>query len=196
MNLTWTAGVFFGVTLIAYAQPAWIEPPEAWTKATARQVLSSSPWAKTVRSKVSASYGKAAPEFTIRWESALPVARAHAILGSDQPLLGGRGYYAIAVIGPLEEVSTSLVESNLKKVTGKAAVAAVECRAIRQRDGAAVLLFLFPATLDIGEPRRFHLPFGHTSNSGQLEFSVNFGALRLKQTFPLKDMIYRGRLEL
>jgi hypothetical protein len=199
MNIKWTVGALLALTLAVFAEPAWTGPPETWTDKTARQILSSSPWSKSTRPQPSVSQGKIWPTFIIRWESALPVVLAHEKLGNNQSLQGGRGYYTIAVIGPLEQVSTPVDNTKIRavlKATGKAAVTAAQCRAMRERNGAAVLLFLFPAILDIGEPRRFRLPFGLTSNAWDIEFSVDFGTLKLRQTFPLEEMIYRGSLEL
>jgi hypothetical protein len=192
-------GLLVTVSVVrAFSQTPWNLEPSAWSENTARAILTASPWAKRVRPQSLNGAGMGTPALTIRWESALPIVLAHQRV-EGTPLLPERpAYRAVAVVNLAEHwtPNSELKFTAFLKPSGKPSIASQECRRIPQRDGTEVLLFLFPAAIDVGEPRRFRLPFGMTSNAWEVEFSADLGVIRVKQVFPLEDMIYLGKLEL
>ena len=144
----------------------------------AQRVLSSSPWARTVRgSKV-----------TVRWESSRPVRLALARL-QQKPAVDDGAWYAIAVVGLEMPSQAPNAEASLK-ATGRKAF---EAFGLKMREDGIV--FLFHRSEEIEQPIVFRLPLGPKLGN-TVEFETRIGRQFVREKFCLRIMNYEGRPEL
>jgi hypothetical protein len=130
------------------------------------------------------------PTLKLRWESALPIREAELKARETNAPTVDEGSYALAVYGiPArmlngQNMSTSdLKKHAVLKRQGKKDLKASNVEILRRDDGP-VVLYSFPRTNEI------------TRNDDRVELQAQIGNLKIKQAFPLEDMIFQGRLEL
>ncbi len=141
----------------------------------------------------------ALPKITIRWASAAPIREASA--KAEQPAASpelSSQYYVVMAIGfpmrgpapgqpPSQEFLQKMAES-LRAVTvlkrkGKEPVAPARVGMARGA-GGPIMVFLFPRDARLA------------AEDKEVEFATRSGRMEIKSEFKLKDMLYRGTLEL
>lgn len=203
--------------LAAAAKEFWDEKdPSQWSKEEIERMLNQSPWAKPA----SISYNTAVPGFgpgvigrrsgvatinrsgtgattdggdgkldfhaVIRWESARPIRAAEKMRLDEEP-----DAYVLAAIGdfPAGDIDESQGsheqrDAMLREFTKL------------ERHGAPTIYL--ERTESIGGGLRFYFsrlePI--TASHKEIAFSTKMGPLEMKAKFPLKDMLYRGKLDL
>ncbi len=118
-------------------------------------------------------------------------------VGVEPAADGGALYYAVAVVSPRAAdggLDWSKSRASLK-ATGSAECVFASVRVKRLADGTQAVVFLFPKSLDIGEPRSFRLPF-LTIHSRCIEFDARTGATTIRQSFPIQNLYYMGKFEI
>jgi hypothetical protein len=124
----------------------------------------------------------------VRWESALPVRSAEQKAGeTDVPTLDS-DHYAIVVYDILTPKRYNLANelkgiAYLKRDNNKD-IRPSHVNILRQDDGTATLVYLFPRSKEI------------TKKDGRLEFVAQIGRLFVSQFFYTWDMQIQGQLEL
>jgi hypothetical protein len=124
----------------------------------------------------------------VRWESALPVRSAEQKAGeTDVPTLDS-DHYAIVVYDILTPKRYNLANelkgiAYLKRDNNKD-IKPSHVNILRQDDGTATLVYLFPRSKEI------------TKKDGRLEFVAQIGRLFVSQFFYTWDMQLQGQLEL
>jgi hypothetical protein len=115
----------------------------------------------------------------IRWQSALPVRQALARdkLGIEPP------NYVIALSGLLPNIAHGDLREAALRAKGRAALRPSDIQFATRPDSVEIY-FLFPK----------NVPF--TLDDKDIEFSTRVGPWDVKYRFHLKDLLYRGRLEL
>ncbi|MBV9082557.1 MAG: hypothetical protein JOZ62_07780 [Acidobacteriaceae bacterium] len=122
---------------------------------------------------------------TVRWDSALPIRQALRIRGSEAP---SEKDYVIAVLGmvPAHQPLTAgmrqgLINQARLMARGKKAIVPED---VEIDDGTGAVRIFFSRTEPI------------TSNDKEVTFGTTFGSMKVIQKFRLKEMMYRGKLEL
>jgi hypothetical protein len=162
--------------------------------------------------------GAARAKVTIQWRTALPIRQALArarfgVEASTSPearqfLESEQSSYVIAVLGVPRSMLTGVGDASKSEAVKKALldggsltiangkspnhpVAAIHpVTSIKPIDtefrvvGAIDLFFIFPKTTPL------------TVDEKEIEFALKLGQLAIKERFPLKDMLFRGDLEL
>jgi len=130
------------------------------------------------------------PEETVmlRWESALPVRVAEQKTGeTDAPILQGDDYaiaiYAIATPDKWN-IKNQLKGVAFLKRDGKKDVKPSRVDILRQADGKATVIYIFPRSVEI------------TKKDQRVEFWAQIGRLVVAQNFFPKDMQLQGELQL
>jgi len=190
--------------------------PENWTPAEIQHILNDSPWAQKAevkfyggpggavgfsrsgyyspgdQVKYSGSGAAASPgtfHAQVRWDSAKPVCAAHK--GTPD---GASEFYMLAVTGDFPDEA--------KPAEGEAPTAAQEradmlrsyTKLERKGDSPIYLDHIQPVTG--GEMFYFSRLDPIKASHKEITFSTKMGPLEFKAKFQLKDMLYRGRLEL
>lgn len=194
--------------------------PEDWSDAERKQLLTRSPWARPAEAKFNGgpgslsdpwgsmitpdgavvpgvSSGKNAPklggsEALVRWESALPIREAERNRSKDDG-----GYYILSVTGDLpmarsggdqtEDERESRLE-NLKQYTR-----------LEKRGGPIYLSKIGDQPgqgTESGTRFFFERDDPITLHDGSVTFVAKLGPIEVKCRFALKEMAYRGKLEL
>jgi len=183
MIIVRTISLALSMTALGVAEQPWKKPVDSWTKDDASRILTRSPWAKRTQ------------QIVVRWEDALPIRQALGKIGLEPAALSG-SFYAVAVVlrptGGHHDWSASRASL---KTSGRTGCESSEVRTKTLADGTQLIIFQFPKTLDIGEPRSFRLPFV-TVHSRAIEFEVNADSLKIRQSFVLQDLYYLGNFEL
>ncbi|MBV8847503.1 MAG: hypothetical protein JO307_32230 [Bryobacterales bacterium] len=212
-DVLWIAA---GIPVWAASKEFWDEKtPDQWTKDEIEQMLTNSPWAKpasvsfnnSVGILGSPGYGRpgriyGAPgvgdqnkkgsgplafQAVIRWESARPIRIAeknNAFEGSD--------YYVVAAIGDFPSVG----EANEDQEAREQRREMLQEFTKLDRKGDS------PIYLDRIEPVAAGMRFYFSKlepikpANKEITFTTKIGPLEMKAKFPLKDMVYRGKLEL
>lgn len=210
-------GRLASVALAAAAKEFWDEKdPSQWSKEEIERMLNQSPWAKPA----SISYNTAVPGFSpgvfgrrsglatinrsggaattdggdgklnfhavIRWESSRPIRAAEKMKLDEEP-----DAYVLAAIGdfPAGDVDETQPaheqrDAMLREFTKL------------ERHGAPTIYL--ERTESIGGGLRFYFsrlePI--TASNREIAFSTKMGPLEIKAKFLLKDMVYRGKLDL
>lgn len=219
-------GLGGAAALSAWAKDFWIDKKAAaWTEDEVQQMLNKSPWAKDASIFDSAAHkglstaprtagagrrggrtttsGNAAPlpgypaawKAIVRWESALPVREAvKASTNKD-----AEENYILAVIGDIPGVSVPADDDGPEERKAKMDNLIENTRLERRDDplelqqvkiapktplSAAGTLFYFSRVLPI------------VAEDKQVTFVTKVGPLEVKCKFTLRDMLYRGNLEL
>jgi hypothetical protein len=124
---------------------------------------------------------------TVRWETAAPIREAELKARDVNAPAVDDKYYAIAVYG-ISDRLTSQDSSNLKKQMtlkrdGKKDLKPDRVRVIGRDDGM-VIVYMVPRTKEISK------------NDGRIYFDAQIGRLHVSQTFFVQDMVYNSKLEL
>jgi hypothetical protein len=194
------------------------KPYSQWTVEEASQVLANSPWTRAASvqikpgdrrlgntydifsTQVSATVGhEGVLSASIRWESALPVRQALAREAAEQggssvgKVAAALSVYMIAVRGmPVSPVSGDDEAGDQERLDELRAATFLKRRgheslypekAEASRDGST-LLFRFSRTDPI------------TLKEGEVEFVTRYAGIEVRRKFDLKEMVYRGKLEL
>jgi hypothetical protein len=164
---------------------AWEKPLEKWTEVEARRVLTDSPWAKqTGPSKL-----------IVRWESAAPVAHARRIMNSILLDAAAGAVYRISIAGLPGDPGNSTKAS--LQYSGREPINMSSSQVRRDRDEALLVVFEFPKTEPVRNPGVFRLlPFGIRIRPNEFQFAAEAGAIEIRQTFDLRDMIFLRDLAL
>jgi hypothetical protein len=134
----------------------------------------------------------------VRWEDALPIRQALGKTGVESANPDGSSDYAVAVVLPRTAADGLDDWTNARaslKAAGNAACVFAQVRTEKLSDGTRLVIFLFPKTLEIGEPRTFRLPL-LTVHSRSIAFEARTGTVTIKQSFPLQNLFYFGNFEL
>jgi hypothetical protein len=173
------------------AEQPWKKPVDSWTKDDASRILTRSPWAKPI----AAHQRSGTQQIVVRWEDALPIQQALEKMGLE-PAPSNRSFYAVAVVlRPTDGHHDWSASRASLKTSGRTGCASSDVRTKTLADGTQLVVFRFPKTLEIGEPRSFRLPF-LTVHSRAIEFEVRADSLEIRQSFPLQDLFYLGNFEL
>lgn len=181
------------LTAFGLAEAPWKKPVESWSKNDANQILTRSPWARSVP-----THDRLGPQrVVVRLEDALPIKQALGKMGLE-PRTPHKTSYAVALVFRPTPGDGHLDWSKSQaflKTSGRAVSSFSEMSTRTLADGTEMVIFLFPRTLEIGELRSFRLPF-FTVHSRSIEFEVRANSLEIKQNFPLQDLFYFGKFEL
>jgi hypothetical protein len=221
------------VLLLTAAESSWKDKPISdWTEQDARQILSDSPWAKTVtagltrvqtederreggnmgqphgvgfdgvgekeaKPRIPNIFDRSTPsapgfvKLRVRWETALPVRVAELKAREiEPPTLEGEGYRIAVYRVPASYVNgdPKTLGNPLKKLAslkreGKKDVKPSSVEVFQREDGMAVV-YLFPLSAEI------------SMKDAVVDFEAVIGRIVLKQSFPVQQMLFEGRLEL
>ena len=144
--------------------------------------------------------GEREMNFTVRWDSALPirqaVMRAHygpqvkSVEEAQKMLNTKLSHYAVSLIGfparmaQQDPSRLAALASNAVLKRKKQDPIVAESVAVRPGDPPDGLVFYFPRRDPI------------TLEDKEVEFQLEFGRLKIKRKFKLKKMVYDGNLEL
>ena len=151
-----------------------------WTGEEVTKLTTDSPWAQKVN------------DLTITWLTALPVKQAllkermeagGALAESAKEIIaGGEMYYAIGLTGLTPDTAKKLTEAALR-LPDKPQID--PANANFQPSGRTVdVMILFPRTKPI------------TVEDKEVEVILKLDGVEIGKKFPLKDMVYKGKLEL
>jgi len=169
------------VTSTLFAQNFWNDRDyRQWTNDEVSRLTTDSPWAKKLN------------DLTITWLTALPVKQA---LLKDRMDAGGvleesakelmaveEQYYAIGITGLPADKARELTEVSLK-VENKPVIKPANGN-FQPRGRMVDVMVIFPRTAPI------------TAEDGEVEVILKIGSEEIGTKFPLKDMVYKGKLEL
>lgn len=199
------------------------KPFAAWSDKEVQQVLTDSPWSRRVQVVMNTlgpagdidargggdgdggggrggrgGFPTAAPQLKllVSWRSALPMKQAFvrvqsgpsgAVSAEQQQLLDrDEPQYVVEILGLPARFANAI--GNMKDVTflkrGNKPPLAVSEAAAQQTANGILLLFAFPKTDPI------------TLDEKEVELVTKLGTFDVKRKFPLKDMVFRGKLEL
>jgi len=204
-----------GIPVWAAAKEFWNEKtPDQWAKEEVEQMLTNSPWAKPAAISFNNSVGLLGfPGFggrpgvygvpagdqnkkgsstphafqaVIRWESARPIR-----IAEKNNQFEGSEYYVVAAIGdfPASDANEDLDAREQRREMLQ------EFTKLDRRGDS-------PIYLDRIEPVATGMRFYFsklepiTPANKEITFTTKIGPLEMKAKFPLKDMVYRGKLEL
>jgi hypothetical protein len=206
------AGVSAVFPTIARAAAQWVEKtPSEWTPEDIQTILTRSAWVREVplefdqaeagpKRKTNAGAGSYSQfSLTVRWESGLPVrlARRTSTSAGDDPdrYVISIGRLPLSFLGayvgrrPGEELSKEEVAAQLAATAwigraGKSLIRAENAHWFTSEFSPAV-----------------HISFPRSQNpielaDGEVAVTGRIGTLKFNARFPLKPMVYRGRLEL
>jgi len=208
-----------GLPLWASENAFWNETkPSDWTAEERRQLLTRSPWARPAEVKFNSGPGSLAwPDAgmygmpgtipsnptdaprhygaMVRWESALPVREATGSKAKND--FGGD--YVVSVLGDLPMIGNRVKDEsedeyqarldNLKQYTRL------------EKHGGPIYLVKIgyqPGPDAANSGTRFYFDRNNpiTLRDGQVTFVTRLGPIDVKCKFPLKEMVFRGELEL
>jgi hypothetical protein len=210
-------GATLGALGAAAVKEFWDEKfPEDWSPAEIQRILNDSPWAQKAEVKFNGGPGgtvgfsaggylapgdrvqyhgsdatKSPGTFhaQVRWVSAKPVCAANK--GTPD---GASRFYMLAMTGDFPDAA--------KPSDGESATAAAErgdmLRSYTKLDrkGDAPIYLDHIQGITGGEMYYFSRMDPITAANKEITFTTKIGALEFKAKFPLKDMLYRGKLEL
>ena len=197
---------------IAFSQKPWEKPPGEWTDAETRQILTDSPWAKTVAARVwrrSAGNGSATlshPEpfsTVVRWESALPVRLALRKAGLSPTVSADYTRSVVVVVSlpknqagqPFKSADSGTRPVAYLTATGSKPLSSLNSMSLKQDDNQPLLAFTFAKTPDLMEARELRLPFILHRDLKKLRFHATIGDWEIDQEFPSRDMTFMGKPE-
>jgi hypothetical protein len=213
-----------GAPLAAAPRSFWDDKdPSKWTPEEIQQILNQSPWAKPAAISLNNSApgfgaptlggigrtrggatrsggargagtgkvpdsggGKVIFQATIRWESARPIRAAEKIDTIEDP-----DAYVLAAVG---DFPNSGSDDDPAEREQRQAMLREYTKLDRKGDGPIYLARIEQIATGI----RFYFPRLDpiTLANKEIAFSTKMGPLEMKAKFPLKDMMYRGKLEL
>jgi len=216
----------FAAAAFGWAKDFWNDKkPADWTEDENQQILTRSPWAKdasifdsaTHKGVSSAPYaggiygspqyespdGKSLPSVrgpkgwraTVRWESALPVREALKATKSGD----ADKSYIIAVVGEIPAASVPSDDDDAAERQRKLDILKEGTRLERKDDPLELQrVKIAPRTplSPAGTLYYFSRALPLTPEDKQVTFVTRVGPLEVKCKFTLRDMVYRGKLEL
>ncbi len=204
----------FSLTCLVLAGQFWEDKAyQDWTDEDVEKLLKKSPWSQKVtlggggggrggggRGGGMPGAGEREMNFTVRWDSALPirqaVMRAHygpqvkSVEEAQKMLNTKLSHYAVSLIGfparmaQQDPSRLAALASNAVLKRKKQDPIVAESVAVRPGDPPDGLVFYFPRRDPI------------TLEDKEVEFQLEFGRLKIKRKFKLKKMVYNGNLEL
>jgi hypothetical protein len=176
-----------------------------WTEDDAKEVMTNSPWAKTVttvpvkptgnEARSAKTGGAASPEqpvtLTLRWESARPMREAELKARDIRAPDVEEDYYTIAVYGipqgtvvdDSKERLNELKKLSVLKREGKKDLRPSKVKVLRPKNGP-VVVYLFPKADEF------------TWRDHGITFEAQVSRLKFSQAFNTDDMTFHGKLEL
>lgn len=224
--MTRREAIVLGLGLPLWASDAnefWNEKkPEDWTEEERKELLTHSPWARPGEAKFNSGPGSLGNprgsvmttrgvvpgwnggvgttssnpgqlQAVVRWESALPVREAERNKSKDDPAAN----YILSITGDLPGIGRSTDETddqyqarldNLKQYTK-----------LDKRGGPIYLVKIgYQPGKDTDSGTRFYFERNDliTVHDGTVTFITKLGPIDLKCKFPVKEMLYQGKLEL
>lgn len=207
--------------LSASASEFWNEKkPEEWTEQEVREMLTKSPWAKEGDVKVFGGAGGSllnrngamnrsgtmsstgrqrtsstqttqgdAPDLRyttiVRWQSALPI--RDALKEKEMP--GIAENYIIALVGDL-----AMADPDADEAEHASRLDMMQQSTKLDRKGGSIPLANIEPRKNLGT--LFYFSRAEPVKDGQVTFSTKLGPVEVKCKFAVKDMTYRGKLEL
>lgn len=206
------------------ASPAgefWNEKkPEEWTDDEIQELLTKSPWAKEAavsvfggsggnllnrngamnrnggmtnsgrqRANTNQTTSGDAPDLRykaiVRWESALPVREAKKV----KTMEGLADYYILALLGDL-----ALADPDADEAQRESRLDMMKQYTKLDKHGGAIPLANVELVKKVGT--LFYFPRTEPIKDGQVTFTTKMGPVEVKCKFTVKDMMYRGKVEL
>ena len=206
--------------LAAPAKEFWNEKkPEDWTEQEVQEMLTKSPWAKEAAVSVFGGAGGSllnrngamnrnggmtntgrqrangnpttsdAPDLaykaTVRWESALPIRNAL----KTKPYAELADFYILAVVGDL-----TLADADADEAQSEARLDMMKQNTKLEKHGGPLPLANLAVVKKVGT--LFYFPRAEPIKDGQVTFTTKIGPVEVKCKFAVKEMTYRGKLEL
>lgn len=169
------------VTGTLFAQDFWdMKDYRQWTNAEVERITTDSPWAKML------------DNLSITWLTALPIKQAFlkermdagGILAESakEIMTVEEKYYAIGITGLPADMAQKLTEASLR-LPNKPEINPANAN-FQSRGRTVDVMILFPRTNPI------------TVDDKEVEVILKLGSVEIGKKFPLKDMVYKGKLEL
>lgn len=194
--------------------------PEEWTEEEIQEMLTKSPWAKegavsvfggaggslinrngamnrsgtmtnTGRQRTSTTQSQSADtadlryKAIVRWQSALPIREAL----KEKPGAAAAESYIIAVVGDL-----AWADPDADEAQRESRLDMMKQYTKLDRHGGPIPLANIESVKKVGT--LFYFPRAETIKDGQVTFSTKMGPVEVKCKFAVKEMMYRGKLEL
>ena len=215
-----------GMTLAAVsslrAEDFWVsKPPEQWTPAEIRQMVTDSPWSKraSVRRRSGAAGGDT-EGIVVRWDSATPVSKACAQGGMERHLFScvSKLLYLSGLADKFEQLRSQFYvvglsnypkpprqagapehsdagNAVLEKLSGR-----IQESTFLRRKGRSPSKPANVISLPAGQSLLVILFFDRTeaisASDGEVSLELAEGGIELETTFPLQKMFYLGNLSL
>jgi hypothetical protein len=211
-----------GKLLASPASEFWNEKkPQDWTEDEVKEILTRSPWAKegavsvfggaggnllnrngamnrsgnmsssgrqrtnTTQTTQSADAPDLRYKAIVRWESALPI--REALKSKQDPRVAD--FYILAVVGDL-----AMADPDADEAQRESRLDMLKQYTKLDRHGGAIPLSNVESVKKIGT--MFYFPRAEPIKDGQVTFTTKMGPVEVKCRFTVKDMMYRGKLEL
>ena len=195
---------------IGFGQKPWQKPPGQWTDAETLQILTDSPWAKTVAAKawrLSAGNGSTTlshPEpfsTIVRWESALPVRLALRKVGLSPAVTADYTRSVVIVVSlpknragqPFQSADSSTKPAASLTATGSKPISSLDSLSLEQDDNQPLLAFTFAKTPDLLEPRELRLPLILRRDMKKLHFHARIGDWDVESRFSIPGYDLHGK---
>jgi hypothetical protein len=206
-----------GALAAAAAKEFWDEKfPEDWSAAEIQRILNDSPWAQKGEVKFNGGPGGAvgfsaggfyspadqvqyhgssaekspgAFHALVRWASAKPVCAA----GKGTPD-GASQFYMLAMTGDFPDAAKPSDSESVTAAAERGDMLRTYTKLERKGDAPIYLDHIQP--IPGGEMYYFSRMDPITAANKEITFTTKIGPLEFKAKFPLKDMLYRGKLEL
>ncbi len=194
--------------------------PEDWTDQEIQEMLTKSPWAKEgavsvfggaggsllnrngamnrsgnmsstgrQRTNTTQTQSGEAPDLRykaiVRWQSALPIREAL----KEKSIPGVADSYIIAVVGDL-----AMADPDADEAQRESRLDMMKQYTKLDRHGGAIALSNMETVKKLGT--LFYFPRAEPIKDGQVTFSTKMGPIEVKCKFAVKEMMYRGKLEL
>ncbi len=202
----------------AAAKQFWDDqPPENWTKDQIDQLLNSSPWAQKAAVNFNGGPGGAggflyggalspsdrviyegagaeknqigAMRAVVRWESAKPLC-----LAQKRTPDGAKDFFIVGLTGDFPDVAKPRPDEDPSAAEQRQEMLRQYTKLERKGDGPIYLDHI--QSVKDGEWFFFSRLDGIKASHKEITFTARLGPLEFKSKFTLKDMMYRGKLEL
>ena len=121
----------------------------------------------------------------MRWQSALPIRQALKSKSTE----GLADYYILAVVGDL-----AMADPDADEAQRESRLDMMKQYTKLDRHGGAIPLANVEPVKKVGT--LFYFPRAEPIKDGQVTFTTKMGPVEVKCKFTVKDMMYRGKLEL
>lgn len=201
----------------ATAKPFWEEkPPEQWTKDEIDQLLNNSPWAQKAavnfdggpggaggflyggaispsqRVQYEGAHAEKSPgafHAVARWESARPLCQAQKRAPD-----GAKDFYIIGLTGDFPDAAKAAPDEAPSAAEERAEM--LRSHTLLERKGDGPLYLDHIQSIQDGEFFYFSRLDEIKASHKEITFTTKLGPMDFKAKFVLKDMVYRGKLEL